>query len=77
MPLRDLGRRGAYPVSLTHRFSRVTKAQTIKKPFQRFLRASGKPLKRFAGHTIANTRLKPGVNGDWDASKLCAFASLR
>lgn len=31
-------------------------------PLERFFRASGKPLKRFAKQLPINTRLKPGVN---------------
>ena len=49
-------------LSLAPGFSQVSDARRIKKPFQRFLCAGGKPLKRFTGRTSANTRLKPGAN---------------
>jgi hypothetical protein len=48
--------------SLTPRFSRVSNAGEIDKPFQRFIRAASKPLKRFVQLCGINTRLKPGVN---------------
>ena len=44
------------------RFSEVMSAGVVRKPFQRFLRAGCKPLIRFAGSPVANTRLKPGAN---------------
>ncbi len=49
-------------LSLAPGFSQVVDAGEGEKPFQRFLRAGGKPLKRFARHTVVNTRLKPGAN---------------
>jgi hypothetical protein len=54
--------RNTIRLSLTPGFSQVSGAGGLEKPFQRFLRASKKPLKRFACHTVAYTRLKPGVN---------------
>jgi hypothetical protein len=49
-------------LSLAPGFSQVSGADKIDKPFQRFLRAGGKPVKRFTGHAVVNTRLKPGAN---------------
>ena len=49
-------------LSLTPGFSQVTDAGKMDKPFQRFIRTGSKPLKRFARHAVANTRLKLGVN---------------
>jgi hypothetical protein len=49
-------------LSLAPGFSQVSRADRMEKPFQRFLRASNKPLKRFAYHAAVNTRLKPGAN---------------
>jgi hypothetical protein len=53
---------GAIHVSLAPRFSEVLSAGVVRKPFQRFLRAGCKPLKRFARSPVAGTRLKPGAN---------------
>ena len=49
-------------LSLAPGFSQVSDARAIEKPFQRFHRAGGKPLKRFARCGVASTRLKPGAN---------------
>ena len=49
-------------LSLAPGFSQVVGAGEDEKPFQRFLRAGSKPLKRFTRHAIVNTRLKPGAN---------------
>jgi len=64
--------------SLTPGFSQVPDASEMAKPFQRFLRAGCKPLKRFAVAGINLTRLKPGVNDISRFSlRLCVFAPLR
>src|SRR6266446_1619443 len=49
-------------LSLAPCFSEVLSAGELGKPFQRFLRAGCKPLKRFARSLVADTRLKPGAN---------------
>jgi hypothetical protein len=49
-------------ISLAPGFSQVIGADESEKPFQRFLRAGCKPLKRFEHHTIVNTWRKPGAN---------------
>jgi hypothetical protein len=48
--------------SLAPGFSRVTAIRVREKPFQRFRRASEKPLKRLKSSAFGNTRLKPGAN---------------
>ena len=53
---------GSIQLSLAPRFSEVLSAGELGKPFQRFLRAGCKPLKRFAGGLVADTRLKPDAN---------------
>jgi len=71
-------RRKKIQLSLTPGFSQVPDVAETGKPFQRFLRAGSKPLKRFAQVCAKFTRLKPGVNGiSREASRLCIFASLR
>jgi hypothetical protein len=60
--------------SLTPGFSQAPDAIEMEKPFQRFLRARCKPLKRFAWISGKFTRLRPGVNEIWC---LRAFAPLR
>jgi hypothetical protein len=60
--------------SLTPGFSQVPGATEMEKPFERFLCARCKPLKRFAWISDKFTRLKPGVNEIW---RLRVFASLR
>jgi hypothetical protein len=55
-------RREEARLSLTPGFSQVSGGGGVEKPFQRFLRAGSKPLKRFAHHNTVNTRLKPGAN---------------
>ena len=68
-------RRKEIRFSLTPGFSQVPEGSEKEKPFQRFLRAGCKPLKRFARISFLLTRLKPGVNEI--LVKLCVFASLR
>jgi hypothetical protein len=55
-------RREEARLSLTPGFSQVSAGGEVEKPFQRFLRAGGNPLKRFALYNTVNTRLKPGAN---------------
>jgi hypothetical protein len=55
-------RRDEILFSLAPGFSQVIDADGMGKPFQRFLRAGSKPLKRFVRHAVVNTRLKPGAN---------------
>jgi len=43
-------------------FSQVSSVVVPAKPFQRFLSADAKPLKRFVPPTVVNTRLKLGAN---------------
>jgi hypothetical protein len=51
------------PVSLTPGFSPVDATRKYIKPFQRFMRRHGKPLKRLVSHSsLPVTGLKPGVN---------------
>ena len=49
-------------LSLTPGFSPVKDVSECKKPFQRFLAARVKPLKRFPDFADTNTGLKPGAN---------------
>ena len=70
-------RREEIRLSLAPGFSQVSDADKREKPFQRFLWAGSKPLKRFACHAVVNTRLKPGANEIVWRYRLCAFAPLR
>ena len=80
---RNLQRKGAKTqrcesaIPLTPGFSRVMRGEMKEKPFQRFRRASDKPLKRFTSDALSDTRLKPGVNEifrTFASPHLCAFA---
>jgi hypothetical protein len=50
------------PLSLTPGFSQVLLPGRHEKPFQRFLVAQDKPLKRFGRRVLRDTQLQLGVN---------------